>query len=536
MKSPVLLLLGPPSVCVAGKMSPLTLRPKAVALVAYLAMAKGAVLRSELSRLLFPDAEAPLAALRWHLTHVRRAAPSFVARGLITTRDSLTLSVRTDVAVFRGSIDALCAHPGARSGARTLALYRGDLVAGLTVSASAEFDNWLYVEQEGLRRRFRQAVLAFTRCALAAGRSDGAVDGLARLVTVDPYCEDAHVLLIRAYEALGRTEAARSSYDRYQHIVRSDLAAEPQPALVRRFEGRLSRGRILPRERLIALKDVTLHVVEWDGDGPPIVMIHGSAGMAHTCGALAERLAPSHRIIALDLRGHGFSDKPPAGYDLASHVRDLSELIRVLRLRRPILLGHSAGGTIATFVAAGTDVRGLILLEAMIGNRAFTENAVAQASPLVTNLAMPVANFDAYLAAWRARRARFSDEAERLVDRWARFAFSPLPDGRYRQRALRMAVEAEWRSIVEADSLGALARVACPVLIVQAVRPWLDGRPYFTRAVVDAQMKAVRSGVLFVATESDHMTLIRDPDPAMVDAIRSFARPSSPTLRRRDRI
>ena len=109
---------------------------------------------------------------------------------------------------------------------------------------------------------------------------------------------------------------------------------------------------------------------------------------------------------------------------------------------------------------------------------------MAQAAPLVTSLAMPVANFDAYLAAWRAGRARFSDEAERLVDRWARFAFSPRPDGRYRQRALRTAVEAEWRSIV--------------------------------------------------ATESDHTTIIRDPDTAMVDAIRSFTGPSRSPCPSRD--
>ena len=532
MKPPLLLLLGPPAVSVDGTVSPLTIRPKAVALLTYLALANREITRSELARLLFPEAEAPLATLRWHLTHIRGRAPAFVSRALTVGGDRLALALGTDVAVFRGNAEALCAHPEARGVARALALYRGDLVAGLRVSASAEFDNWLYVEQEGLRRRFRQAVLAFARWALAAQRAERAVDALARLVTVDPYCEDAHVLLIRAHEALGRMEAARSSYDRYQRVVRRDLAAEPQPALVRRFEDCPPRGRVLPRERLIALKEVTLHVVDWAGGEPPIVAIHGSAGMAHTCGALAERLAPFHRVVAVDLRGHGFSDKPPAGYDLSAHVRDLVELMRALRLRRPVLLGHSAGGTIATFAALESDVRALVLLEAMIGNRAFTENAVVQAAPLVANLATPVADFDAYLTAWRARRARFSDEAERLVDRWARFAFSPLPDGRYRQRALRTAVETEWRSIVETDSLGALARVACPVLIVHALRPWLDGRPYFTHAVVDAQMKAARAGVLFVAKESDHTTIIRDPEPAMVDAIRSFlTSPSRPGAR-----
>ena len=115
----------------------------------------------------------------------------------------------------------------------------------------------------------------------------------------------------------------------------------------------------------------------------------------------------------------------------------------------------------------------------MIGDRAFAENAAAQAAPIAEPLDQPVAGFDAYLAEWRARRARYSDEAERLADRWVRFALAPLPGGAIEAR-LRAAVEAEWASIIGADSLGALARVTCPVLIVQALKPWLGGRPYFT--------------------------------------------------------
>lgn len=59
--------------------------------------------------------------------------------------------------------------PGA---ARALALYRDDLVAGLAVSATAEFDNWLYVAQESLRRDFRLATLALARWVLGpSGRA-----------------------------------------------------------------------------------------------------------------------------------------------------------------------------------------------------------------------------------------------------------------------------------------------------------------------------------------------------------------------------
>lgn len=251
----------------------------------------------------------------------------------------------------------------------------------------------------------------------------------------------------------------------------------------------------MPREDFIPLKEVTLHIVDWMGGEPTVLAIHGSAGMAHTLGALAERLAPMVRVVGVDLRGHGFSHKPPAGYDLEQHVEDVRQLIGALGLRRPVLLGHSAGGTIAAFVASATDVAGLILLEAMIGDRAFTENAAAQAAPLATKLGLPV-GFDAYVAAWRARREPFSDEAERLVDRWARFALAPLPSGAYRERALRAAVEAEWASIIAAGSIGALARVRCPVMIVQAVKPWLGGHPYFSRRIVEAQLNALRRGTL----------------------------------------
>jgi pimeloyl-ACP methyl ester carboxylesterase/DNA-binding SARP family transcriptional activator len=522
VKPPLLLLLGSPAAREGGIPAPLVLRPKAIALVAYLALAESSVTRSELARLLFPDAEAPLATLRWHLAHVRARAPAFIVRALKATREHVALTVRTDVVLFRAGAQALCRRSSLRGAARVLALYRGDLVAGLTVSAAADFDNWLYVEQESLRRLFRQAVLTFVGGAGPASHSRAAAASVARLVTIDPYCEEAHVSLIRAYDRLGNEEAARASYERYQDIVRRELMAEPQPSLVKRFEGRPRSGRNLPHERLVPLSAVTLHIVEWGGGEPTIVAVPGSAGIAHMFGVFAERLEASHRIIAVDLRGHGFSDKPPAGYDIHGHLQDLAELIQCLQLRRPVIMGHSAGGAVATFVAAASDVGGLVLLEGMVGDRAFRENAAAQAAPIATRLDKRYASFDAYLAEWRARRVPFTEEAERLADRWVRFALTPLPDGSYRERALRVAIEAEWRSIVDTDGLAALAQVACPVLIVQALKPWLGGRPYFTRAIVEAQLKAARSATLFVARESDHGTLLRDPEPAMVDAIRAF--------------
>jgi pimeloyl-ACP methyl ester carboxylesterase/DNA-binding SARP family transcriptional activator len=520
----MLCLLGPAAVAEGGVLRSLTLRPTALALLTYLALQGGAVRRDALARLLVPDAEAPRAALRWQLAHLRAALPPAVAQALHASRDTVTLATRTDVAAFREGVTRILRQPDAPDAAAVLALYRADLLSGLAVSPSPDFDIWLYVEQEGLRRLLRRATVAFARTALDRHRAADTLGPLARLVSVDPYYEEGHVLLVEAYAQLDEQERAAAAYDRYQRIMRQELQSEPRAAVARRFERLPVPSRPEPRDELIPLRDVTIHVVDWPGGEPAVLAIHGTGGSAYAMTALAERLAPRHRFVALDLRGHGFSDKPPAGYDLACHVEDVRQLIEALALRRPALLGFSAGGAIAAFVAGRAALSGLILLEAVIGDRAFVENAAAQMAPVIARLGQRFGGFDAYLAALRAQpqRPRYSSEAERLVDRFARLELAPLPDGTYRERPLRAAVEAEWASIMAADSLGALARVTCPILIVQAVQPFVGGRPYFTDAIIAAQRRAAPAAELFVATRSAHPTLIRDPEPAMVAAIAAF--------------
>ena len=103
-----------------------------------------------------------------------------------------------------------------------------------------------------------------------------------------------------------------------------------------------------------------------------------------------------------------------------------------------------------------------------------------------------------------------------------RYELAPLPDGTYRRRALRAAFEETWASLLKSDSLGALTKVRCPTLIVQAKRPWIEGRPYLTDTTIAAQRKAVPHAQLFVARQSTHPMLVRDPEPAMVEALRNF--------------
>ncbi|MDQ3810154.1 MAG: alpha/beta fold hydrolase [Chloroflexota bacterium] len=523
----MLCLLGPPAVLLGEVLRPLKLRPKALALLVRVAL-DGPVSRADLADQIFPAAQAPRAALRWHLTYLRAKLPEPIRTHLAITPEQVALHTSTDVEVLQRGAKRLREAPDDPGAAGVLALYRGDLCAGLTVATSAVFDTWLYVKQEWLRRVFRQATVAVARQMLATGGPEPVIEPLAQLVSVDPYYEEGHCLLIEASELLGRREAAAAAYQRYQRILRQELQIEPPLSLTRRYEPDAPSVRIPPRDSLVALSQLTLHVVDWPGAEPPILAIHGSTMSAYTFTALAERLTPEIRFVAVDLRGHGFSDKPPTGYSVNQHVEDLRELLAVLGLRRPVLLGFSIGGAIAAFLAARTPCSGLILRDGVIGDRAFTENAAARViKPWSKTLELRVGGFDEYLTRWRAEQARSSmrtDEAERILERTIRYELAPLPDGTYRRRALRTAFEETWASLLQSDSLGALAQLRCPTLIVQATRPWIDGRPYLTDEIIAQQRRVTPHAQMFVARQSTHPMLARDPEPEMVEVVRDFVR------------
>ncbi|GAC1469306.1 MAG: hypothetical protein PVSMB7_18420 [Chloroflexota bacterium] len=518
----MLCLLGDPCIEVDGHVELLRLRPKAVSLLAYLALAERPVARRDLAQLFFPDAKEPFASLRWHLAYLRSTCPSSVIRGLYATREAVVLDVPTDVTLFRVGCERLRGLADAVDASTVLGFYRNDFLNRVSVSASPQFDTWLYIEQESLRRLFRQVTTGFARAVVGTPRVSETLEPLSRLVSVDPYCEDGHVLLIEAYETLERPEEARMAYDRYQRVVRGDLQAEPRPTVAARYQDSPHGKRSLPAEELVPLRDVTLHIVDWQGGEPPILAVHGSGMLAQSLDAIAEQIAPDHRFVSVDLRGHGLSDKPRTGYELERHVDDLVQLIGELGLQRPVLLGHSAGGAIAAFVATRADVSGLILLDGTIGDRAFTENAASRITPWIDHLDTRKGGFESYLAEWRARRPRWREESERMLDRWVHYLLAPCADGTYRPRVLREAIEAEWVSIVAADTMGELGRVPCPTLIVLATQPFMGGLPYLTRETAEAQLRTSMNGQLVLARTSSHGTLVRDPEPEMITAIVDF--------------
>jgi pimeloyl-ACP methyl ester carboxylesterase len=104
-----------------------------------------------------------------------------------------------------------------------------------------------------------------------------------------------------------------------------------------------------PSERFFRSGTLRVHFRDWGGDGaPPLVIVHGLRDHSHSFDDLAAALADRFHVYALDLRGHGDSETTPY-YAFGHFVLDLHNLIRALRLTRPVLVGHSMGGEVAAY-------------------------------------------------------------------------------------------------------------------------------------------------------------------------------------------
>lgn len=85
---------------------------------------------------------------------------------------------------------------------------------------------------------------------------------------------------------------------------------------------------------------------------PAFVFIHGWTCDRSFFAPQAEHFARRHRVVSVDLRGHGESDKPPGPYPVSAYADDTAYIIRQLGLGKTVAVGHSMGGVMALQLAA----------------------------------------------------------------------------------------------------------------------------------------------------------------------------------------
>ncbi|MGV1013455.1 MAG: alpha/beta fold hydrolase [Methyloceanibacter sp.] len=92
--------------------------------------------------------------------------------------------------------------------------------------------------------------------------------------------------------------------------------------------------------------------VKVEGEGPAIVLIHGFGAALDWWDAIAPALAAEHKVIRLDLIGHGGTEAPSDGYTIERQAELVADVLDKLGVDKVTAIGHSMGGEVATALAA----------------------------------------------------------------------------------------------------------------------------------------------------------------------------------------
>lgn len=110
---------------------------------------------------------------------------------------------------------------------------------------------------------------------------------------------------------------------------------------------------------------VSLHVAD-DGDpsAPPVLVLHGITSCTATWDWLVPLLAPTHRVLRLDFRGHGGSGRAPGAYHFPEYLSDAIAVCEQVAGKPVVAVGHSlGGGTAAALAQQRPDLVSAVVLE-----------------------------------------------------------------------------------------------------------------------------------------------------------------------------
>jgi pimeloyl-ACP methyl ester carboxylesterase len=269
----------------------------------------------------------------------------------------------------------------------------------------------------------------------------------------------------------------------------------------------------------VVVRSARLRARRWgSASATPVFCLPGLAGNVENFAFLAEQVAgPDRQLIALDLRGRGYSNRTgPGTYGWENHARDVLAVADTLGFDRFALVGQSMGGSVAMKVAELDPARlQAVVLVDIAGRVDRGIGPVIQAS--LSRLGRVYASADAYVAA--VRTAGLIDPWSDYWERAYRYDLEAHEDG-FRTRTSLPAVAEDRAYGATQDPCARWANLTMPTLLIRATRKLRRGAGH---VIPVDQCQAFRRSVPHaevVEVDGNHLTVNTHPDTAA--AVRRF--------------
>lgn len=276
------------------------------------------------------------------------------------------------------------------------------------------------------------------------------------------------------------------------------------------MSGRTATARWSLRERA----DLTGGRAAWDrlGDGPPVVLVHGTPSWSYVWRNVAPALAGRFSVYLVDLLGYGDSERRDCqDMSVAAQGRGLAELLELWRVERPALVGHDVGAA-------------AVLRAHLVHGRAAGSLALVDAAVLLPWNTPATLHMKEHLAAYRTMPAHVYERV--VAEHLATAVSRPLaPDalaaylrpwqGAEGQAAYFRKIE-QWRDEDMAEVVGRLGEIAVPTLVL-----WGEEDAWLPLDVADRLAAAIPGADRVDIPGAGHFSMEDEP-AAVADALLRF--------------
>jgi pimeloyl-ACP methyl ester carboxylesterase len=259
--------------------------------------------------------------------------------------------------------------------------------------------------------------------------------------------------------------------------------------------------------RTIRIKDQTLFYVV-KGEGEPLLLIHGFGAGGWVWEKQIDVLAQSNRVYALDLIGHGFSDRPRIDYTPETYIHSVKDFMDGVGIERATLIGNSMGGGIAWAIAGLFPERA----EKLVLINCVPPDVLDQVRNLSFRMLAAIIDFPVlpYLAfAGRSRNSVKRILHDCVVD--LRRITPEVIDRQYRISKIEgtpWVLYSTFKHAREAPKFEpCLSRIACPSLLI-----WGEEDRIFPPAVGEQLQRVISGSKLRIIKRSGHIPMWETPE------------------------
>ena len=276
-------------------------------------------------------------------------------------------------------------------------------------------------------------------------------------------------------------------------------------------------------EHFRRVNNIVLHYLDHKGNEPTIVLLPGLTANANEFdGVIKAGLSPHFRVLALDLRGRGQTEKPATGYSMADHAADVLGLLDVLGIQQVIMGGHSFGALLTLHIAAHHPerIRKMIIID---GAAKLHPRVRELIQPSLNRMGRVFASWDEYINTMKQNPA-FHGWWDPTIESYYRADVQTNADGTVQSRLYKEGILEATDKALEAPYGEYVSQIDKPAILLNALGAYgPEGTPpVLPYEQAQETVQAIKN-CRYVEIPGNHLTMLfGDSAKIVVDTITQF--------------